>query len=326
MDVVADDNGGTLTKYQNGLGIDDKLKVSINGTAKYFITDHLGSTVGLTNQSGATSEQTSYDSFGNATTNLSTRYQYTGREFDKFTGLQYSRARWYDAKTGRFISEDPIGFGGGDVNLYGYVSNLPIRLIDFSGLVGDDAVNKLAPEKLGGGWRGRVDGGFGGSEGFEIHVYSPQINSMGKEAEVGIISGRLGWIGKHGNPGFRPEGIPDSVMNKLNGLNVGEARRYGIIPEKGMAWGMNPEGEIVSGNVRGGSYLLPNRSMFGFMGGAVGVLGLLDGLLLDYGTYRNANKCNRSFEEQFIEENKNYPYLLTPVGILPNPSYGKSGA
>ena len=135
MDVVADDNGGTLTKYQNGLGNDDKLKVSINGTAKYFITDHLGSTVGLTNQSGAIAEQTSYDSFGNSANNLSTRYQFTGREYDSFTELQYSRARWYDSKTGRFISEDPIGFRGGDVNLFGYVKSNPIYFTDSQGTV-----------------------------------------------------------------------------------------------------------------------------------------------------------------------------------------------
>jgi RHS repeat-associated protein len=134
QDVVADDNAGTLTKYQNGLGIDNKLKVSTNGTAKYFLADHLGSTNALTNSSGAILEQTAYDSFGNQTTNLSTRYQFTGREYDSFTGLHYYRARFYDAQLGRFISEDPIGFAGGDINLYGYVRNRPNRFRDPKGL------------------------------------------------------------------------------------------------------------------------------------------------------------------------------------------------
>ncbi|MDI1241819.1 MAG: RHS repeat-associated core domain-containing protein, partial [bacterium] len=40
------------------------------------------------------------------------RYQFTGREFDSTIGLQFSRARFYDPKLGRFISEDPIGFAG----------------------------------------------------------------------------------------------------------------------------------------------------------------------------------------------------------------------
>jgi RHS repeat-associated protein len=138
QDVVADDNFGTLTKYQNGLGIDNKLKVSTGGTAKYFLADHLGSTNALTNSSGAMLEQTAYDSFGNATNaSFPTRYQFTGREYDNFTGLQYSRARWYDAQLGRFISEDPIGFAGGDVNLYGYVKNKSLSRRDPMGL--DDA-------------------------------------------------------------------------------------------------------------------------------------------------------------------------------------------
>lgn len=133
QDVLIDDNSGTLTKYQNGLGIDDKLKVSLNGTAKYFLTDHLGSTNALTDASGAITESANYDSFGNATGSLSTRYQFTGREFDNFTGLHFYRARWYDANLGRFLSEDPIGFAGGDVNLYGYVRNSPLNLTDPTG-------------------------------------------------------------------------------------------------------------------------------------------------------------------------------------------------
>ena len=46
----------------------------------------------------------------------------------------YYRARWYDATLGRFISEDPIGFAGGDVNLFGYVGNNSINLFDPYGL------------------------------------------------------------------------------------------------------------------------------------------------------------------------------------------------
>jgi hypothetical protein len=35
--------------------------------------------------------------------------------------------------TSRFVSEDPIGFGGGDLNLYGYVGGAPIDRFDPSG-------------------------------------------------------------------------------------------------------------------------------------------------------------------------------------------------
>ena len=123
-------------KYINAPGIDNKLSYQAEGNDYYFLADHLGSTVGLADSDGniGDADKTSYDSFGNATnSSFSSRYQFTGREFDSFTGLQFSRARFYDPGIGRFVSEDPIGFRGGDVNLYGYVWNNPIDKTDPSG-------------------------------------------------------------------------------------------------------------------------------------------------------------------------------------------------
>ncbi|HPD56937.1 MAG TPA: RHS repeat-associated core domain-containing protein [Smithellaceae bacterium] len=74
-----------------------------------------------------------YDSFGNMQPThrwIKQPYTYTAREFDPETGLYYYRARYYDAKAGRFITRDPIGFDGGDVNLYAYVGNNPVNLKD----------------------------------------------------------------------------------------------------------------------------------------------------------------------------------------------------
>ena len=135
LDVVLDDVNSTLTKDQNGFGIDDKLKQLSGGTFEYFLSDHLGSTAILANSNGASIDSSSYDSFGNGTNgSFSSRYQFTGRDLDPLTGFQFNRARFYDQKLGRFIAEDPIGFGGGDANLYGYVKNKPIRFSDPFGL------------------------------------------------------------------------------------------------------------------------------------------------------------------------------------------------
>jgi RHS repeat-associated protein len=46
--------------------------------------------------------------------------------------FSYYRARWYDPQARRFLSEDPIGLNGG-INLYSYVSNNPLNLIDPNG-------------------------------------------------------------------------------------------------------------------------------------------------------------------------------------------------
>ena len=97
------------------------------------MTDHLGSTVALADTNGTITSSTSYDSFGNATSNIATTYRYTGREYDEETGLYYYRNRWYDPEIGRFISEDPVGFASGDINLYGYVGNSPLSFTDPSG-------------------------------------------------------------------------------------------------------------------------------------------------------------------------------------------------
>lgn len=43
------------------------------------------------------------------------------------------RARDYDPETGRWLSKDPIGFAGGDTNLFGYVANDPVNWVDPEG-------------------------------------------------------------------------------------------------------------------------------------------------------------------------------------------------
>lgn len=139
QDVVKDLNSdGSTVDHLNGPGIDNKLRLTDSRLAAtgplYFLQDHLGSTTALTNSQGVAVLQTSYDSFGNPSAggNL-TRYTYTGREFDSDTGLYYYRARWYDPRVGRFISEDPIGFAGG-VNAYDYANSSPVNAIDPLGL------------------------------------------------------------------------------------------------------------------------------------------------------------------------------------------------
>jgi RHS repeat-associated protein len=99
----------------------------------YFVQDHLGSTNALTDATGNVISSVTYDSFGNSTGNLATRYQYTGREKDADTGLYFYRNRWYDSNLGRFLSEDPIGLSGG-INQFGYVDGNPTNFSDPMGL------------------------------------------------------------------------------------------------------------------------------------------------------------------------------------------------
>ncbi|MEM9828735.1 MAG: RHS repeat-associated core domain-containing protein, partial [Planctomycetota bacterium] len=75
-------------------------------------------------------------------------FGYTGRLFDSETDLQNNLNRWYDADTGRWISQDPIGFAAGDANLYRYVGNGPTNATDPSGLEEFQPIN-LIPQASG---------------------------------------------------------------------------------------------------------------------------------------------------------------------------------
>jgi RHS repeat-associated protein len=119
-----------------GLGVDEIFTRTDSGGARDFLTDALGSTVALTDSSGTVQTQYAYEPFGKTTSTGQTStnsFEYTGRENDA-TGLYFDRARYYNPALGRFISEDPIGFGGGDANLYAYTSNAPTNFVDPSGM------------------------------------------------------------------------------------------------------------------------------------------------------------------------------------------------
>jgi len=62
------------------------------------------------------------------------RYLFTGREYDAESRLYYCRGRYYDPELGRFISRDPIDYGGG-MNLYEYCGGGPTGAVDPMGTV-----------------------------------------------------------------------------------------------------------------------------------------------------------------------------------------------
>jgi RHS repeat-associated protein len=138
-------NGGALiTRRLYGDAVDNLLaRIDTNGVA-WYLKDNLVSVRDLTDSSGNLIDHRDYDSFGNliAETHPSVgdRYGWTGREFDVETDLQYNRARYYDPATGRWLSQDPLGFDAGDSNLYRYVSNQPTTQEDPSGLEPPDAI------------------------------------------------------------------------------------------------------------------------------------------------------------------------------------------
>jgi RHS repeat-associated protein len=110
------------------------------GTTYRIISDHLGSPrLVIDVATGEIVQRTDYDEFGNILSEDIApgfdrlAFGFAGGLYDADTKLIRFGARDYDPEIGRWTARDPIGFEGGDSNLYGYVLSDPINLIDPSG-------------------------------------------------------------------------------------------------------------------------------------------------------------------------------------------------
>ena len=122
-------------KERNLWGANQDELIATNG--QFALCDHLGSVRDVVDAGGKVLYHVEYNAFGKVTKRTgksSSVFGYTGKMFDDVTGLQWNINRWYDANVGRWISEDPIGFRGGDENLVRYVRSMPVTAVDFNGL------------------------------------------------------------------------------------------------------------------------------------------------------------------------------------------------
>ncbi len=174
----------------------------VKGGATYrIISDHLGSPRLVVDVStGTVVQRIDYDEFGNVTQDTNPGFQpfgFAGGIYDADTGLVRFGARDYDAEIGRWTAKDPIGFAGDDVNLYGYVLQDPVNLMDPNGLrwldqlakyvtwfAADPLVKKITDFPPGqriikagitGAVGGAVAGAIGGSVAFGIGAFPGAI-------------------------------------------------------------------------------------------------------------------------------------------------------
>jgi len=126
-----------------------------------------------------------YDEFGVVLENTNPGFQpfgFAGGLYDTDTGLVRFGARDYDPHTGRWTSKDPIRFGGGDSNLYGYVLGDPVNFIDPTGEI----------------WNfvGGFVLGFGGDVLYQMVVEGKSWHCV--DTGQALIAGALGTVGGGG--------------------------------------------------------------------------------------------------------------------------------
>jgi RHS repeat-associated protein len=151
----------------------------------------------VTTSAGAIAERYAYSAYGEptildgsgsviASSAISNRYSYTGREWDATVGLYHFRARWMSPKSGRFLTRDPIGYKL--LSLYLYVSNNPHLYSDPSGHM---------PQMVAGALAGCGAAGISAGIGSAI-VNLPNIGkpgsyccSVGCDSLGGCVSGAI---------------------------------------------------------------------------------------------------------------------------------------
>ncbi len=102
----------------------------------YFITDHLGTPMKMTNEAGGVVWSADYRPFGEVSSGVSTiqnHFRFPGQYYEKETGLHYNYHRYYQPKMGRYATPDPIGLSAG-INPYLYVRGNAMNATDPFGL------------------------------------------------------------------------------------------------------------------------------------------------------------------------------------------------
>jgi RHS repeat-associated protein len=181
---------GTLIRTYLWFNNTPVVQIDRNGTAEIFTylhTDHLATPRFATSAQGTKVWSWNNEGFGNSLANedpdndgiLTTiNLRFPGQYFDQESGLHYNWNRYYDPRTGRYITSDPIGLRGG-LNTYAYTRDNPLRLADPTGLIT---------------WTGSM-GGFsiveGGGGGFvRFSLTSECVN--GQKATVKVLASAIG--------------------------------------------------------------------------------------------------------------------------------------
>lgn len=161
------DKDNLTSSYLYGDNIDEALLKTRNDNSYYYHTNHLGSTMAITNAESKLIERAEYDVYGATTffsesaemalSSIGNNILFTGREYDSELGIYYFRARSQHPYMGGFMQHDALMYVDG-LNDMSYVGNMVVLYIDPFGYAHRGRAPLQAIENLG----KNIGGGIGG--------------------------------------------------------------------------------------------------------------------------------------------------------------------
>jgi RHS repeat-associated protein len=153
LGVTGEQTGATATAYTR----DDRgglLSMRTGGGSFYYLTDDLGSVVGLTDDSGAVVRTYAYAPFGETTSSTAAAgapanpWRFVGAHnyYTDSTGLMKVGIRYYDPELGRWTQRDPVWnpLDPQQANRYAYVGQNPLNHLDPTGALSGECLGSIA--------------------------------------------------------------------------------------------------------------------------------------------------------------------------------------
>jgi len=181
--VVEEQQSGSMVQQYvwNPLGVDSMVERDTTTQRLYVESDANGNVTSVIDTSGNVQERYMYDPYGAVTVLTPTWtvrsggssfgwvYLFQGGRYEATSTLYGFRNRNYSPTLGRWVQNDPTGFGGGSDNFYAFVGANPVTGSDPSGLV--PAVATLTESE--GGSSGNVGGTCCSSTGGPASLEAP---------------------------------------------------------------------------------------------------------------------------------------------------------
>ncbi len=203
-------------------------------TSYYYGPDNLGSVRRVFSAGSAPAYD--YDPYGNPlqTTAPVTDFGYADMFIHQPSGINLTLNRAYDAYSGRWLSRDPAGEAGG-INLYGYVEQNPVNLIDsyglweFSASGGFGVGGEINFGSNNGQWNFGAHFGLGAGASASINPNPSECHSSGFNGGI-AAKGQIGLgSGIEADAGYSPSAPSDSsveisvaVPGTSTGVSLGE--------------------------------------------------------------------------------------------------------